>query len=156
MSEQEISLVDLLLKPEHIKIKKDRFKKIEELVDYCLKEIYPSISKVVTMNIVQNKIKSSPSFYTVFENGLFIPHLKLEDLSEFKSLLVITPDGVKDKNTGHNVFITFMLFSPSAPSFFQKHLNILSLITRIFKDSINKIILMKTPQEIYSYLKSLE
>jgi len=159
MTEQKAVSISEILRCENVIIKEDGFKDIGDLIDFGLSFIISKYedSNKPELNIIKEKIEKSPSFYTVFENGLFIPHLKLENISEFKSVLIVTPKPVKDEKTNHNIYITFMLFSPMTKNFFEKHLNILSTITMIFKDSVIKgVIKLKNSSDICSYIKSIE
>ncbi|HOJ86534.1 MAG: PTS sugar transporter subunit IIA [Elusimicrobiales bacterium] len=156
MTGQKAFSLSSVLSCENIIIKKEGFKDLKSLIDFGISFLYPSISDSVTINALKEKMEKSPSFYTVFDNGLFIPHLKFESLNDFKSVLIITPKPVKDNNIKYDIFLTFMLFSPLSKSFFEKHLNILSSVTKAFRDSVPQIVLMKEPSEVCSYIKSLK
>ncbi|MEF3279987.1 MAG: PTS sugar transporter subunit IIA [Elusimicrobiota bacterium] len=153
--EMDISVSDII-NCDNIAIENKGFDNLDLLIKFSLDKIYPLISKSITLKSLNEKISKAKSFYTVFENGLFLPHLKLDDINNFKAQLVITPKAVKDPRVEYEIYVTFMLFSPISPAFFEKHLKILSSITQMFRDSIPKVINMKSPQEVYSYIKSFK
>lgn len=132
---------------------------IKDLIELGISFLYQQIQKTITLKTLKEKISKTPSFNMVFENGLFFPHIKIKGIDDFKTVLIVTPQGVKppeDNNEDNKkIYITFMFFSPLEEKYFEKHLKILSLITSVFKDNVDNIIKMNTSQEICSYLKSI-
>ncbi|MBP7795918.1 MAG: PTS sugar transporter subunit IIA [Elusimicrobiales bacterium] len=155
MTEEKHITIGDILDCKNIIIERKGFKDLKSLIDFSVSKIFPFLPERFTPENIKERLEVTNLDYSVFENGLFIPHLKLEDLDDFKSILIITPNPVKDNRIKHSIFITFMFFSPLSSDFFDKHLKILSSITQSFRDNIPKLISMNSPSEICSYIKSI-
>lgn len=157
-SGERTKLFEDLFHPSKIIINHQKFDSFKKLVDWCLEIIYPAVEDEIEYKVIKEKFEVSPSFSTVFENGLFIPHLKIENIKKFYSLLIILPDFHPiEPKTKRAVRVIFLLLSPLNQSFFEKHLNILALVSSLLRDieTIKKISEFKTSDEVYSYLKNL-
>lgn len=154
MTDEKLIRISEILNCNNIIINRN-INSIEDLIETGLSILYPQIQNAITLKILKEKISKTLSFSMVFENGLFLPHIKIRGIDDFKTVLIVTPHGVKVPEDGKYIYITFMFFSPLEEKYFEKHLKILSLITSSFKDNVNHIIKMNTSQEICSYLKSI-
>ncbi|MCX7905815.1 MAG: PTS sugar transporter subunit IIA [Elusimicrobiales bacterium] len=150
-------LFEEFFSPTKIIINHQRFESFKKFISWILKIIYPSVEKHVSYKDLEEKALKSSSFSTVFENGLFFPHLKLEEIEEFYSVFVVLSNYLVEPNSKMEVRVTFLLLSPLNQSYFEKHLNIIGLVSNILRDSavIKKLSEFRTSQEIYNHLKTL-
>lgn len=157
-SGERTKLFEEIFHPSKIIINHQKFDSFKKLVDWCIDVIYPEIETEVEYKIFKEKSENSPSFSTVFENGLFIPHLKLENIKKFYSLFIVLSDYHPiEPKTKRVVRVVFLLLSPLNQSFFENHLNVLALVSSLLRDldTIKKLSEFKTSDEVYSYLKNL-
>lgn len=155
MADSDILKVSDLVSVKDIIILDKNFKNINSLTEYLVDLFYPEMEKVISKNLLLEKINTSPSFHTVLENGLFIPHMKLDNLDDFKAKLVILKKPVKDTETGFDIKLVFIFFTPLEKEFFGKHLNLLSNVAYIFKD-ISRYLSCDNPEQVYEYIKSVK
>jgi mannitol/fructose-specific phosphotransferase system IIA component (Ntr-type) len=144
MKETETIGLSSILKEKNIVVK-EGFKNIKELIDFSLSLIYDDISDEVIKKIIEEKkeiMYSSP----VFDNGLVIPHIRIDVLNFFSSLVVLKNPIILDEDK--KIWICFTLISPLNKKFFEKHLKILSTVASVFKNPSEFISL--TPSKIYS------
>ena len=134
-----------ILKEKNIAIK-EGFKNIGELVDFSLSIIYSDISDEVLKKMIETK-KEQMYLSTVFDNGLFIPHIKIDLARDFYASLVI-PKNPLILEENKKIHICFTLISPLNKKFFEKHLKILSSVASTFKnpDDFKNL----TPLEVYN------
>ncbi len=150
-------LFEEFFSPAKIILNHQRFDNLKSLSKWCLKILHQSIESKIAYEMLERKAFSSPSFSLVFENGLFIPHLKLEEISEFYSIFVVLTTFPLDLKTKREIRAVFTLFSPLSRDKFEKHLKILSLVSELFRDvqTLVRISELKTSDDIYKYLKTL-
>ncbi|MCX7642037.1 MAG: PTS sugar transporter subunit IIA [Elusimicrobiales bacterium] len=152
-----LRLFEEFFSPTRIIINHQRFDSFKKLVTWCLNTLYPSIEKEILYETLEAKALRSPSFTTVFENGLFFPHLKLEEIKTFHSLFVVLSNYPVEPKTKLEVRVVFLLFSPLNQNYFEKHLNILGLVSSLLREVsvVKKLSELKTPDDVYHYLKTL-
>lgn len=155
---ERLKLFEEIFQPSRIIINHQRFDSFKKLVDWCLEIVYPFVEEEIEFKELKERAENSSSFSTVFENGLFIPHLKIENVKRFYSLFITLSDFYPiEPKTKRSVKVIFILISPLEQSFFEKHLNILALVSSLLRDTdtIKKLSEFKTADDIYSYLKNL-
>ncbi len=156
-SSERLCLFEEFFAPTRIVINHQKFDSIEDLSKWCLKTLYQYIEGKIAYDTLEKKAFSSPSFSVVFENGLFIPHLKLEEISDFHSIFAVLTTFPIDPKTKREIRAVFTLFSPTSKDKFEKHLSILSLVSEILRDTqtLVRISELRTSDDIHKYLRSL-
>jgi len=146
-STKQINL-SAILKEKNV-IVKESFKNIKELINFSLLPIYSDISDELVKKMIEDK-KELLYMTSIFDNGLIIPHVKIETINEFYASLVVVKKPVfNDDNT--KILICFTLISPLNKKFFEKHLEILSKVASVFKNPEEFLSLQ--PSEIYLKIK---
>lgn len=69
---------------------------------------------------------------TTLDTGLSIPHVRLEELEEFKAALAVLPQGIQDGAGRTETKAVFLFLSPARPVYFQKHLQLLACLAETF------------------------
>ncbi|PIS47139.1 MAG: hypothetical protein COT17_04910 [Elusimicrobia bacterium CG08_land_8_20_14_0_20_51_18] len=156
IKEMQSVLLKDTLKPEDVYFVND-LKTRQELIKFGSQKIHPLIKGICSNKVLYERLAEVDKLNNVLDNGFFIPHAKFSDLKELCSVLLLSPQGVKDDRSETRIFVSFLFLSPLKPSFFQTHLNLLSHVARIFrKEFITEISALKTPAEVYAAILNAE
>ncbi|GAB4031054.1 MAG: hypothetical protein Fur0012_07890 [Elusimicrobiota bacterium] len=127
------------------------------VLEFCAKKIHEKIKKSLSYRVFWEKIEQADQTNIILPSGLYIPHLKIQELEKMMAVLVMTPGGAKDSFSEAVFYATVFFVTPLKPAFFQKHLNLLSLLSASFSsENIKKMISMKSSKEVYSALRNLK
>ncbi len=142
-----------LINPENVVFIEGKPSK-EEAVRQLTERILPRVESVVPRKVLFDRVAEVEKLNQVLESGFYIPHAKFQELDGFQAVLGIVPQGFSDPATGHTVKALILLLSPHRPAFFQRHLNMLSLLSQTFQpELIEKLAALKTPAEAADLLK---
>ena len=108
----------------------------EETVRRLAERIQPQVAGLVTPKALTARLAEAEKLNQVLESGFFIPHAKFPELCGFHAVLGISKDGFKDPSTGLIVKVSLLLLSPHKPAYFQKHLNMLSMLSQTFQPAL--------------------
>jgi len=126
----------------------------EEAVRRLTEKILPQVEGTISRKALFDRVAEVEKLNPVLESGFYIPHAKFPELDSFHAVLGILPGGFLDPVTGLNVKAMLLLLSPHRPDFFQRHLNILSLLSQTFQSElIEKLAALKTPAAAAALLK---
>ncbi|WP_428898089.1 PTS system protein [Parelusimicrobium proximum] len=77
---------------------------------------------------------------TTLESGLSIPHSRVTEIEDFRAAMAVLHTPIKDKASSLEVEIKvmFLFLSPSDPTFFQKHLQVLAELSEMFRPDFVK------------------
>lgn len=126
----------------------------EEAVRQLTERILPQVSAIIPRKALFDRVAEVEKLNPVLESGFYIPHAKFPDLDAFHAVLGIMPEGFLDPVTGINVKVLLLLLSPHKPAFFQRHLNMLSLLSQTFQlELIEKLAVLKDPAAVTALLK---
>lgn len=129
----------------------------EEVVKLLNDGLYPQVKKDVTSKALYEKILEVEKLNNVLETGFFIPHAKLAEISGFHAALALIPEGFCDPKSGSTVKAALLLLTPNKPLFFQRHLNMLSKLSRLFQpEFIDSIAAMKDGRAVCEAVKKAE
>ncbi|OGS13945.1 MAG: hypothetical protein A2234_09070, partial [Elusimicrobia bacterium RIFOXYA2_FULL_58_8] len=143
-----------IINPESIIFLEGRLSK-EEVVRQLTEKILPAVSGVISRKALFDRVAEVEKLNPVLESGFYIPHAKFPDLDGFHAVLGITPEGFPDAATGLTVKAVLLLLSPHKPEFFQRHLNMLSLLSQTFQpEFIERLAALKDPAEVYALIQS--
>ncbi|HNW43565.1 MAG TPA: PTS sugar transporter subunit IIA [Elusimicrobiales bacterium] len=127
----------------------------EEVVRRLAEKILPQVSGIITDKALFARLAEVEKLNQVLESGFYIPHAKFPELDGFHAVLGISPEGFHDAATGFTVKVVLLLLSPHKPAFFQRHLNMLSLLSQTFQpELIEKLAALKDPAEVLALIKS--
>lgn len=123
----------------------------EDVLRQLVDRITPAVSGLVSPSALRNRLVEVEKLNRVLESGFYIPHAKFPELDRFYAVLGLHRDGFADAATGLSVKAVLLLLSPHKPAFFQKHLNMLSLLSQTFQpELIEKIAVMEDPASVCS------
>ena len=126
----------------------------EEVVRQLTEKISLQVSSLVSRKALFDRVAEVEKLNPVLESGFYIPHAKFPELDGFHAVLGINPDGFQDAATGLTVKVVLLLLSPHKPVFFQRHLNMLSLLSQTFQpELLEKLAALKDPAAVASLLK---
>lgn len=93
---------------------------------------------------------------TVLENGLALPHARIQGLEEIKACLGVLPQGYPDALEGTRVHLVFLFLSPQDQ--FENHLQMLAKISRLFQDPafVSKLLSVSDPEEAFQLIQRQE
>jgi mannitol/fructose-specific phosphotransferase system IIA component (Ntr-type) len=129
-----------LLNPENVFFLKGEFSR-ESAVAFLTGKIYPQLGAVITAKTLSQKVAEVEKLNQVLETGFYIPHAKFTEIDRFYMALGLLPAGFQDKSSGLTVKAVMLMLSPNKPVFFQKHLNMLSKLSRIFQPAFIETLL---------------
>ncbi|HAH31777.1 MAG TPA: hypothetical protein DCL44_05635 [Elusimicrobia bacterium] len=135
-----------LLKPENVFFLKGEFSR-ESAVGFLTEKIYPQLENVISGKMLSQKVAEVESSNQVLETGFYIPHAKFTEIGRFYMALGLLPSGFNDQASGLTVKAVMLLLSPNKPVFFQKHLNMLSKLSRIFQPAFIETLLSSSSPE---------
>ncbi len=126
----------------------------EEAVRQLTERILPQVSAIIPRKALFDRVAEVEKLNPVLESGFYIPHAKFQDLDSFHAVLGILPEGFVDPGTGTIVKAALLLLSPHKPAFFQRHLNILSLLCQTFQpEMVEKLAVQKDPAAVIALLQ---
>lgn len=126
----------------------------EEAVRQLTEKILPQVAGIIPRKALFDRVAEVEKLNPVLESGFYIPHAKFPDLDNFHAVLGVLPEGFTDPVTGINVKAVLLLLSPHKPAFFQRHLNMLSLLSQTFQpELIEKLAASKGPAEVLALIK---
>lgn len=134
-----------LIKPENVIFLEGALSR-EEVVRRLTERILPQVSGIISRRVLFDRVAEVEKLNPVLESGFYIPHAKFPELDAFYSVLGLLPEGFIDQSTGLTVRAVLLLLSPHKPVFFQRHLNMLSLLSQAFQPAlIEKLCALKDP-----------
>jgi len=126
----------------------------EEAVRQLTERILPQVGGLIARKTLFDRVAEVEKLNPVLESGFYIPHAKFPELDNFHAVLGILPEGFIDPVTGINVRAILLLLSPHKPAFFQRHLNILSLLSQTFQpELIEKLAALKDQSAVAALIK---
>lgn len=118
----------------------------EEAVRLLTERMLPQVNGIVARKALFGRVAEVEKLNQVLESGFYIPHAKFQELDGFHAVLGIAPEGFTDPATGLKVRALILLLSPHKPAFFQRHLNMLSLLSQTFQpELIDRLAALKDP-----------
>ena len=149
-------LLSSILKPEDVFFIEEESEK-EQIVRFLSAKVHKQVEKEFTAKYLLERVFEVEKLNNVLETGFYIPHAKLAEIENFHAALVILKKGFLDPNTDITVKACFLLLTPNKSTFFQKHLNVLAKLCRLFQtDFINSLTAMKSGQEVMDAIKTSE
>lgn len=125
----------------------------EEVVRQLAERMLPLVAGIISRDLLFTRIAEVEKLNQVLESGFYIPHAKFRELHNFFGVLGIIPEGFTDPATGLKVRAALLLLSPHKPAYFQRHLNMLSLLSQTFQpELIDKLAAQKDPAEAVSLI----
>lgn len=144
-----------IITPENVLFLEGQLSK-EEAVQRLTEAILPQVSGVISRKALFDRVAEVEKLNQVLESGFYIPHAKFPELDGFHAVLGILPAGFTDQATGLKVRALILLLSPHKPAFFQRHLNMLSMLSQAFQpELIEKLAAMTDPAKAAALVKSL-
>lgn len=126
----------------------------EEAVRRLTEKILPQVAGTITRKALFDRVAEVEKLNPVLESGFYIPHAKFPELDGFHAVLGVLPEGFPDPVTGLTIKAALLLLSPHKPAFFQRHLNMLSLLSQTFQpELIEKLAASKDPSAALALLK---
>lgn len=142
-----------LINPENVIFLEGKPSK-EDVVRQLTERILPQVAGIISRKALFDRVAEVEKLNPVLESGFYIPHAKFPDLDSFHAVLGVLPGGFTDPVTGINVKAVLLLLSPHKPAFFQRHLNMLSLLSQTFQpELIEKLAACKSPSEALALIK---
>ncbi len=142
-----------ILNPENIIFMEGPLSK-EEAVRRLTEKMLTQVEGIIGRKALFDRVAEVEKLNQVLESGFYIPHAKFPELDAFHAVLGIFPEGFTDPGTGLKVRSALLLLSPHKPAFFQRHLNMLSLLSQTFQpELIAKLAALKTPAAAAALLK---
>ena len=142
-----------LLTPENVIFLEGKPSK-EEAVRQLTERILPQVSGLIARKALFDRVAEVEKLNPVLESGFYIPHAKFPELDNFHAVLGLLPGGFIDPVTGINVKAVLLLLSPHKPAFFQRHLNMLSLLSQTFQpELIEKLAALKDQAAVAALIK---
>jgi len=127
----------------------------EEAVRLLTEKMLPQVSGIISRKALFDRVAEVEKLNQVLESGFYIPHAKFPELDGFHAVLGILPEGFTDAVTGLKVRALLLLLSPHKPAFFQRHLNMLSLLSQTFQpELIDQLAALKDPVAVLALIKS--
>lgn len=118
----------------------------EEAVRQLTEAMLPRVAGLIGRKALFDRVAEVEKLNQVLESGFYIPHAKFPELDGFHAVLGIIPEGFTDQATGLKVRALILLLSPHKPAFFQRHLNMLSLLSQTFQpELIDKLAALRDP-----------
>ena len=121
-----------LIKPENVIYIEGKPSK-EEVLRALTARMQPQVDGVIGAKALADRVAEVEKLNHVLESGFYIPHAKFPELDAFHGVLALVPQGFTDPATGQVVKAALLLLSPHRPAFFQRHLNMLSLLSQTFQ-----------------------
>ncbi|MFA6584535.1 MAG: PTS sugar transporter subunit IIA [Elusimicrobiaceae bacterium] len=108
---------------------------------------YPSLDAEF---LIQKITQREQGISTTLDTGLSIPHARIEGIDNFIIALAVISEGVIDPaSPGAPIKVMMLFLSPADASFFQKHLQLLSILSSKFQpEFIEKLTSLKTAAQV--------
>ncbi len=143
-----------LIKPENIVYIEGKPSK-EEALRLLTERMLPLLGGAVSSKALADRVAEVEKLNQVLESGFYIPHAKFQEIGSFYGVLALIPQGFTDPATGNTVKAALLLLSPHKPAFFQRHLNMLSLLSQTFQpELIDKLAGLNDPSAAAALLAS--
>ena len=143
-----------IINPENIFFLEGKLSR-EEVVRRLAEKVLPQVSGIISSKALFDRLAEVEKLNQVLESSFYIPHAKFPELDGFHAVLGISPEGFLDAATGLTVKVVLLLLSPHKPAFFQRHLNMLSLLSQTFQpELIEKLAALKDPAEVFALIRS--
>lgn len=127
----------------------------DEVLRLLTERMLPQVSGAISAKALADRVAEVEKLNQVLESGFYIPHAKFPELGSFYGVLGLIPQGFTDPATGHTVKAALLLLSPHKPAFFQRHLNMLSLLSQTFQpELIDKLASLNDPAAAAALLAS--
>jgi nitrogen PTS system EIIA component len=151
--------IEHLIDPKRIVIIRESMTKvqlIEKLLELVLRD-FPNL-KTESEDILEKVMHREKGISTTLDTGLSIPHARVDDVRNFIVAMAMIPDGIKDSSQqGIEIKCMFMFLSPLLPTYFKKHLQLLSTVSSLFQpELIDKLNRLDSPEEIAKELSSIK
>lgn len=144
-----------IIKPENVIFLEGKLSK-EETVRLLTEQMLPQVSGLISRKALFDRVAEVEKLNQVLESGFYIPHAKFPELDGFYAVLGLLPEGFVDQASGLNVRAVLLLLSPHKPIFFQRHLNMLSLLSQAFQPAlIDKLCALKDPAAAAALVKAV-
>lgn len=129
----------------------------EEVVRALVDGLYPQIKDLISAKALLEKVTEVEKLNNVLPTGFYIPHAKLAEITGFHAALAVIPRGFFDPKSGITVKASFLLLTPNKPIFFQRHLNMLSKLSRLFQPAfIDSITAMREGARVLDAVSKAE
>ena len=150
---EKMNLASFLTQDGVLRVRKAADKKtlIEKLVQHlCRAE--EALDKA---DVLKQLLAREEEVPTTLETGVAIPHLRIEELEDFRAVLAVLEEPIPaDKEKGHPIKAMFLFLSPAKAVYFQQHLQLWALSARTFtSDFIGKLVSCKNEKEILNLLQ---
>ncbi|MDT8287423.1 MAG: PTS sugar transporter subunit IIA [Elusimicrobiales bacterium] len=147
MKQQDSATLASLLTPDNIVYLEGPYDRTG-LVAFLASRLHPRVASVIGEKALVDRLNEVEKLNNVLETGLYIPHAKLPDISDFHAAMAVIPAGLKDPSSPYAVRTAILLLSPGTPPFFQQHLNMLASMARTFQvPFIDKLCSLGSPAE---------
>lgn len=95
------------------------------------------LARVDVAEAAAQVLKREEGLGTALETGLAIPHARLEELDDFAAAAAILYRPLADeKHPQKPTKVMFLFLSPDNPSFFKRHLQLLSFLAETFQPAL--------------------
>ena len=129
----------------------------EETVKFLTDGLYPQVKSFVSANTLYQRVTEVEKLNNVLPTGFYIPHAKLTEIAHFHAALAVIPEGFSDPKSGITVKAALLLLTPNKPFFFQRHLNMLSKLSRLFQpEFIDSIVVMTNGAQVHEAISKSE
>ena len=137
-----------LITPENVLFLESGISK-EETVRLLAEKVLPLLGGAIPRKALFDRLAEVEKLNQVLESGFYIPHAKFPELENFYGVLGLSREGFTDQATGIKVKAALLLLSPHRPAYFQRHLNMLSLLSQTFQPAlIEKLSSLKDPSAV--------
>ena len=154
MPQDTVSISSLLNEKNTLLIEKADMRK-GELIKQLVNLACAGLDNVDTADILDRVLKREESITTTLDTGLSIPHCRVDGITVCRAAMAVIKSGIKDPSADNiDIRVMFLFISPSSPSFFQAHLQILAQLSEKFKDSfITRLTQAQTADETLKIVK---
>lgn len=108
------------------------------------------LPQITGNDLLERVLQREQGISTTLDTGLSIPHVRLAEIPDFLAALAVLPEGIADPaQPGISIKVMFLFVSPTDPKFFQKHLQLLSVLAALFQPAfIESLSAAGTPEQI--------
>jgi len=126
-----------------------------ELIKQLVNLACAGLDNVDPADVLDRVLKREESITTTLDTGLSIPHCRVDGITACRAAMAVVKTGIKDPMADNlDIRVMFLFISPSNPSFFQAHLQILAQLSEKFKDAfINRLTQAATAAEVLKIVK---
>ncbi|MDD4003678.1 MAG: PTS sugar transporter subunit IIA [Elusimicrobiaceae bacterium] len=121
-----------------------------ELIEKLVRKIADDYPDLPADFLLEKILQREQGISTTMDTGLSIPHARVDGIDNFIVALAVAPEGIMDPATpGVPIKVVFLFLSPSDAAFFQKHLQLLSLLSAKFQpEFVERLVSLKTAAQI--------